>query len=77
MILGQTARLTITGLAFGLLGALATSWGMSKALFGATALDPATLFVFTTLLAGVAMTASYLPALKAARRNPMKTLRSE
>ena len=77
MVLGQTMKLTLTGLGCGLMGALAVSRGIAKAMFGNTALDPTTLSVITVLLALVALLASYIPALRAARVNPMITLRNE
>jgi putative ABC transport system permease protein len=77
MVLAQTARLTGTGLGIGLLGAFAMSRGMVKAMFGMISLDWTTFAIFTALLAGVALLASYIPALRAARVNPMITLRHE
>jgi putative ABC transport system permease protein len=46
-------------------------------LFGMIALDPLTFCVFTALLAGIALLASYIPAQRAARVDPMITLRYE
>jgi putative ABC transport system permease protein len=77
MVLSQTIKVTLTGLGFGLAGALAMSRSMAKAMFGATSLDPATLMIFTLLLACVAVLASYIPAVRAARVNPMVILRNE
>jgi putative ABC transport system permease protein len=77
MVLGQTVKLTATGLAIGLLGAFAMSRAMVKGMFGMIALDWATFAIFTALLAGVALLASLIPAQRAARVNPMITLRHE
>jgi putative ABC transport system permease protein len=77
MVLGQTVKLTAAGLAIGLLGAFAMSRAMVKVMFGMIALDFTTFAVFTSLLAGVALLASYVPAQRAARVNPMITLRHE
>jgi putative ABC transport system permease protein len=77
MVLGQTARLTATGLGIGLLCAFAMSRAMVKVMFGMISLDLMTFAVFTALLAGVALLASYIPAQRAARVNPMITLRHE
>jgi putative ABC transport system permease protein len=77
MVLAQTARLTATGLGIGLLGAFAMSRAMVKVMFGMITLDLTTFAVFTALLAGVALLASYIPAQRAARVNPMITLRHE
>jgi putative ABC transport system permease protein len=77
MVLGQTARLTAIGLAIGLLSAFAMSRAMVKGMFGIITLDLTAFAAFTALLAGVALLASYIPAQRAARVNPMITLRHE
>jgi ABC-type antimicrobial peptide transport system permease subunit len=77
LVLGQTARLTATGLGIGLLVAFAMTQAMVKAMFGMITLDFMAFAVFTTLLAGVALLASYIPAKRASRVNPMITLRHE
>src|SRR5205807_9926415 len=77
MVLGQTVRLTATGLAFGLLAAFAMSRVMEKVMFGMIALDFVTFSAFTVLLAGMALFASYIPARSAAKVDPMVTLRHE
>jgi putative ABC transport system permease protein len=50
---------------------------VSALLFGVSRLDAATYFSVAALLAGVALLASALPALRAARIDPAMTLRSE
>jgi ABC-type antimicrobial peptide transport system permease subunit len=50
---------------------------VSALLFGVTASDPATYGIVTAVLLIVAFCACYLPALRAARVNPMSALRSE
>jgi putative ABC transport system permease protein len=77
MVLGQTVRLTAIGLAFGLLAAFAMSRLMERMMFGMIALDFVTFSAFTLLLAGIAVFASYIPARRAARVDPMITLRHE
>ena len=77
MVLGQTVKLTATGLGFGLLAAFAMSRVMAKAMFGMIALDLTTFSVFTVLLACVALLASYIPAQRSAKVDPMITLRYE
>jgi len=77
MVLGQTAKVTAIGLGVGLPAAFAMNRAMAKAMFGMIDLDLAVLAIFTLVLAGVALLASYVPARRAARVNPMITLRHE
>jgi putative ABC transport system permease protein len=50
---------------------------MSSMLFGVTARDPLTFAAVAALLAGVALLASYIPARRALRIDPMTALRHE
>lgn len=65
------------GLALGLPAVLACSRFLSGMLFGLSASDPATFFSASLVLAAVVICAGYLPALRAARINPMVALRHE
>jgi len=77
MVLRQTATLTGIGLAIGLAGSYAMSRAMVKSMFGLISLDLATFAALTALLAAIALLAGYIPAQRAARVNPMITLRHE
>ena len=76
-------RLTITnglklvgiGLLLGLIGAFAITRVMASLLFGISATDPTTFLAISFVLIGVAFLASYLPALRASRVDPMLALR--
>jgi putative ABC transport system permease protein len=77
MILGQAAVLVAIGVMAGLLGSLALSRTMRSLLFELSATDPATLSGMAAVLAAVALLASYLPARRATRVDPVIALRSE
>jgi ABC-type antimicrobial peptide transport system permease subunit len=70
-------RLVAVGLGIGLCGAWLLSRVLSSQLFGITTRDPVTYITVAALLGGVALTASYLPARRALRVDPMTALRSE
>ncbi len=76
-ILGQGLRLTGLGVLLGLLA----SWGVSRALasllYGVTATDPMTLAGTSGLLILVATLATWIPARRASKVDPVEALRSE
>jgi ABC-type antimicrobial peptide transport system permease subunit len=61
----------------GIAAALALSHLMASLLFGISPLDPATYAGVTIVLGAVALGACAVPALRAARVDPMETLRAE
>ncbi len=77
LILGQGLRLTAVGLAVGLAGAWMLSRFLVAVLFGVSATDPATYFALAGVLLVVAALASYVPARRATRVDPIATLRAE
>ncbi len=80
-ILGMVARdalkLAVLGVGLGLFGALLASRGLESQLLGVTASDPMTYVTLALGLTGIALLASYLPALRATRVDPVVALRSE
>jgi putative ABC transport system permease protein len=77
LALGGAMRLTLIGIGIGTIGALLLTRLMSSLLFGVAPTDPLTFVAVIALLAAVSLLASYLPALRAARTDPIAALRSE
>jgi putative ABC transport system permease protein len=77
MILHQGLALALVGAALGLISALLVSHLMAGLLFGVTPTDPLTFVGVTLVLTAVALAASYIPALRAMRVNPLVALRYE
>jgi len=75
--MGEGLALTVIGLAIGLVGALALARFLAGMLFGVRAGDPMTFVVVALILATVALLASYVPARRATRVDPMVALRHE
>ncbi len=75
LIVGQGVGLTLAGVAIGICGALALTRVMKGLLFGVTATDPATFIAVAGIFVVVAIAASYLPARRATRLDPMAALR--
>jgi len=77
LILKQALFLTLIGGVIGVLGAYAATSVMASLLFGITPKDPLTFVQVTIILLVVALAASYIPARKATRVDPMLALRHE
>jgi putative ABC transport system permease protein len=76
-VVGQGLWLTLTGIVIGIAGALAASRVLQKLLYGIKPTDAITFVVGSLVLAAVALAASYLPARRASRVDPMVALRYE
>jgi len=76
-VLGQGLRLSAGGVLLGAIAAGAAATAMSSLLFGIGALDPVAFLSAAALLLLVALAASYVPARRAARVDPMVALRHE
>jgi putative ABC transport system permease protein len=77
LILDRGVRLTLIGIAIGVAGAIGLTRLMAAILFGVGARDPATMVSVGVILAGVAILASYIPARRATRVDPVVALRYE
>jgi putative ABC transport system permease protein len=77
LIVRQAMLLVVCGVAAGTVAALFLSQTMTKMLFGITSTDPATFAAVAIVLVGVALFASYLPARRATRVDPIVALRAE
>jgi putative ABC transport system permease protein len=75
LVLGQGMRLIVIGLALGLVGAFAATRLVASLLFGVSSLDPVSFVSGALLLGAVAFCASFLPARKAAKVDPVIALR--
>jgi predicted permease len=77
MVLRQGLELTVAGSIVGLAGAALLTRVMASLLFGVSATDLATFSVVPIVLVATAMLASYVPALRATRVDPVVALREE
>jgi ABC-type antimicrobial peptide transport system permease subunit len=76
-LVGEGLLLTLAGLGAGWVAALALTRLMTSMLYGVTPSDPATFLTVSVLLAGVAFLASYIPARRATKVDPIVALRNE
>ncbi|MBI4419464.1 MAG: ABC transporter permease, partial [Gemmatimonadetes bacterium] len=77
LVLGRAAALIAGGLTFGLLGALGLTRLLAAQLFDLTPTDPATFAAISGILGACAFLASYWPARRATRVEPVVALREE
>ena len=77
MVLGHGRKLTLAGIAIGIAGALAVSRLMQQALFEVNPADPLVYVALSVILLLVTEAASFFPARRATRIDPVIALRTE
>jgi len=77
MVVVEGMKPTLLGIALGIAGALALGRVLASIIYGVSARDVATFCTVAVMMAAVGLLASTLPAYRATRVDPMKTLREE
>ena len=77
LILSSGARLAAIGIAAGVAGAVLAGYLLRSVLFGVEPWDVATLLIVAAILAAISLLASYVPARRASRLDPMRALHYE
>ena len=77
LILGRSLKLISAGAAIGLVVALMSTGALRALLYNVSAFDTPTFVLVTIFLAAVALVASYLPAMRATKADPMIALHAE
>jgi putative ABC transport system permease protein len=77
LVIGGGVKLAALGVAIGVIAAFATTRLLSSLLYGVSPADPASFVGIAALVVGIALAASYIPARRAVRIDPMEALRAD
>jgi len=77
MVLGQVGRMTVIGIALGVVAAVGLGRAAQKLLYGLSGYEPLVLIAAAAVLSMVVFAAAYLPARRASSIAPMEALRYE
>ena len=77
LILGQTLRPILVGMAIGIALAAATAWVLQSVLFGVSPYDPLAFIGAPFLMLAIAAAAALVPTRRATRLDPLSVLRAE
>jgi putative ABC transport system permease protein len=77
MVVGQGMIVTLAGVGMGVIGALALTQFLSNLLYGVKPTDPVSLVFVAALMSAMSLAASYVPARRATKIDPMAALRYE
>jgi putative ABC transport system permease protein len=77
LVLAQGGKISLAGIAIGSAASSGLTWLMAKLLYSVSAVDPATFTAVAFVLAVITMVASYIPARRALRVDPLVALRNE
>ena len=75
LVLGEGARLMVTGMVIGVAAAGAAAWWLRSQLFGVTVWDPVSFSATLTIIVSAALAACLVPAIRALGTNPVEALR--
>lgn len=76
LVFGQAVRLSLAGIGAGIVAAMMLTRLVSNLLFRVSATDPATFAAIAALFLGVSMLATYVPAWRATRVDPLEAMRA-
>lgn len=77
LVVGEGMKVALIGIGSGLLGGLVVGRAVSSLVFGVPVRDPLTFLAVGVMLAGVALAACAIPAVRASRVDPIVALRYE